>query len=432
MHKPIKNDLKKLRITLASIALMLIVACSTTSSVNQKPVVEDLSLTVDSGQTVTVSFSGSDADDESFSYEVVTQPSHGTLSIINIDKVVYTPNSDYVGQDSFSYAGRDTQGLGVSAKVQISVNEINTAPQISNQSLSVVENKAATTLVGTVIANDAQDTSLNYEIVGGNAAGMFSIVATTGEVRLAKVPDFEVQSSYPLQVKVSDSGGLSKTATVTVQVTNVNYGKVIFIGDSITRGWGSAGGTGWPLKVRNALNTNFAGDFTTQNKGIDGDTAIGLKNRLTAQVTSQTPQYVTVQIGTNDVYDNSGVAPASATAAAFETQVAAILQSLKATTSIEQVFVLGIISPVKSRTDIIFPNLISIPQTVLDANVAAYNAALKRQATARGFVFVDLAAEFPTLESARLAWLPDGVHPSEAGYNRIASIVEAQLRTKFN
>ncbi len=411
---------------------MLIVACSTTSSVNQKPVVEDLSLTVDSGQTVTVSFSGSDADDESFSYEVVTQPSHGTLSAINIDKVVYTPNSGFVGQDSFSYAGRDTEGLGVSATVQISVNESNTAPQISNQSLSVAENKAATTLVGTVIANDAQDTSLNYEIVGGNAAGMFSIVATTGEVRLAKVPDFEVQSSYPLQVKVSDSGGLSKTATVTVQVTNVNYGKVIFIGDSITRGWGSAGGTGWPLKVRNALNTNFAGDFTTQNKGVDGDTAIGLKNRLTAQVTSQTPQYVTVQIGTNDVYDNSGVAPASATAAAFEAQVAAVLQSLKATTSIEQVFVLGIISPVKSRTDIIFPNLISIPQTVLDANVAAYNAALKRQATARGFVFVDLAAEFPTLESARLAWLPDGVHPSEAGYNRIASIVEAQLRTKFN
>jgi len=174
----------------------------------------------------------------------------------------------------------------------------------------VQENKGVNTVVGKVIASDPEGDTLSYEIVGGNARNTFSIVSTTGEVRLSQRPNFELQASYPLQVKVSDADGLSKTATVTIQIVNVNYGKIIFAGDSITRGWDGVSGSrvgGWPLKVQNALNTSFASDFAIQNSGVDGDTAIGLKARLPNLVSSQNPSYVTVQIGTNDVYNNSGI-----------------------------------------------------------------------------------------------------------------------------
>lgn len=424
-------------------SLVFIVSCSTSTptnpnpSTNQKPVVEDLEISTNSEQEVTVTLKGSDADNDDFSYEVTSQPSNGTLGVINMDKIVYTPNSDFVGEDSFNYAARDAQGLGLSADVKIIVNQVdttppNTAPQVNNQSFSVQENKAVNTVVGNVVATDIEGGALTYEIVGGNAQTTFTINSATGDLRLAKRPNFEAQTSYSLQVKVSDVGGLSKTAIVTIQIANVDYGKVVFVGDSITRGWGSASGTGWPTKVQTALNTSYAGDFTIQNKGIDGDTAVGLKNRLASQVVSQNPSYVTVQIGTNDVYNNGGTAPASATVASYEAEVAAILQNLKTTPSIKQVFVLGIISPIKSASDANFPGLIQMPQAQLDSQVAAFNAALQRQAQQRGFVYVNLAAQFPADAPGRLAWLPDGVHPSETGYNRIASIVEGQLRANFN
>ncbi len=404
---------------------------------NNLPVVEALKVSTLVDTIVTISFSGSDADGDSIDYEVLSGPLKGTLGVINENKVVYTPNSGFVGQDSFTYAARDALGAGTAAEVQIQVIRSNTKPQINKQSFSIQENKAVNTVVANVAATDADGDDLRYEIISGNSQNTFKINADSGELRLASVPNFEAVNSYALQVKVTDTGGLTSTATVTVQIANVDYGKVIFAGDSITRGWDGVGGrnvsgVAWPLKVQTALSGSFAGDFTTQNSGIDGDTAIGLKNRLASQVLSQNPRFVTVQIGTNDVYNNGGIATASPTVAGYEAQIAAILQNLKATGSIKQVFVLGIISPIKSRSDVVFPGLIQIPQAQLDSQVAAFNAALLRQSQQRGFVFINLAAQFPADAASRLAWLPDGVHPSEAGYNRIASLVEAQLRANFN
>ncbi len=94
-------------------------------------------------------------------------------------------------------------------------------PVVGDQTFSVAENSANGTSVGTVAATDP-DTGdkLTYAI---DPSGVFTIDPSTGEITLAGGPlDYETTPSYTLTVTVTDSNGLSDTATITINVTNVN------------------------------------------------------------------------------------------------------------------------------------------------------------------------------------------------------------------
>ena len=100
-------------------------------------------------------------------------------------------------------------------------------PTVNNQTFSVVEQSADGTSVGTIVAtdNDAGD-KLTYVISSGNSAGIFAINKLTGEITVAvgggSQLDYETTTSYDLDVQVTDSSGLTDTATITINVTNAN------------------------------------------------------------------------------------------------------------------------------------------------------------------------------------------------------------------
>ncbi len=64
-------------------------------------------------------------------------------------------------------------------------------------------------------------------------------------------------------------------------------GSVVFLGDSITQGWGS-------------LGTNFPG-MKIANRGISGDTSRGVLYRLREDVLDLDPEAIVLLIGTNDI-----------------------------------------------------------------------------------------------------------------------------------
>ncbi|SHI50114.1 Cadherin domain-containing protein [Rubritalea squalenifaciens DSM 18772] len=104
---------------------------------------------------------------------------------------------------------------------------LNAAPTASDDTFSVNENAAAGTSVGTVIATDPDAGDiLAYAIVAGNAGGEFAIDAATGEITTTTTLDYETASQYVLSVEVTDSGLFTDTATITVNVTNVNEAPV--------------------------------------------------------------------------------------------------------------------------------------------------------------------------------------------------------------
>ena len=69
-----------------------------------------------------------------------------------------------------------------------------TAPTISDQTFSITEDASLGTVIGTVIASDADGDQLSYTITAGNTDDIFSIGSTTGELTLTGALDFNATS----------------------------------------------------------------------------------------------------------------------------------------------------------------------------------------------------------------------------------------------
>ena len=132
--------------------------------------------------------------------------------------------------------------LSGTATITITVTDENEAPTASNDAFSLAENSAiGTTVVGTVRATDPDLPSLSngkltYAFTGAAfrnlklgrtintlfSGGPFAINSTTGELTVNGVLDFETTTEYELGVHVTDGGGGSSTAMITIMVTDVN------------------------------------------------------------------------------------------------------------------------------------------------------------------------------------------------------------------
>jgi MYXO-CTERM domain-containing protein len=165
-------------------------------------------------------------------------PTSGAISVNN--------NAALAANTTFSLTVTVTDGGGLSASATVTVN-VNKAPSLSNQSFSVNEGTANDTSIGAVAASDAGDT-LSYSITAGNTSGAFSINSSTGVISVSSSAAlvYATNPTFSLTVRVTDSGGLNTSATVTVNVNApgapVNNAPVI-ANQTFTINDGSANGT---------------------------------------------------------------------------------------------------------------------------------------------------------------------------------------------
>jgi hypothetical protein len=116
-------------------------------------------------------------------------------------------------------------------------------PTINDQTFDVDENSNEGTVVGTVVATDADgpDQDLRFEITDGNTDVdddgdlAFAINNQTGEleVRDSDDLDFEEQESFSLTVEVTDGEDNSSSATITVNVNDLNEPPTINVPNNI-------------------------------------------------------------------------------------------------------------------------------------------------------------------------------------------------------
>jgi Ca2+-binding RTX toxin-like protein len=115
--------------------------------------------------------------------------------------------------------------------VNVGVLEVNHAPTLAAQSFSVAENLpgAAQSVIATLAPTDPDlsgaNRNLRYQVLSGDTS-VFSVDPVTGQIRLQGALDYETRQSYTLSVRVWDGGafgaGLSSTANITFNVTNIN------------------------------------------------------------------------------------------------------------------------------------------------------------------------------------------------------------------
>ncbi len=108
----------------------------------------------------------SDEDGDSMFCQIVTAPGHGSVVTNTPTSVIYTPASNFVGSDSFTFKASD--GLAVSLTKTATVSIVNHVPG-ANSLLAVVESGKRTPL--TLPAFDSDADSLTYSITANPTNG---------------------------------------------------------------------------------------------------------------------------------------------------------------------------------------------------------------------------------------------------------------------
>ncbi len=99
----------------------------TINPINDAPVANDQAVTLNEDETTSITLTASDADGDTLTYQIVSNPSHGTLTGSAPD-IIYTPAANYNGSDSFTFKVNDGTVNSGDATVTITVNAVNDPP----------------------------------------------------------------------------------------------------------------------------------------------------------------------------------------------------------------------------------------------------------------------------------------------------------------
>lgn len=208
----------------------------TVDPLNDCPVAFDDAATVDEDASILVQVLANDTDADGAScgaaidptsVTIVDQPAHGTAVPDATGRVLYTPNPDYCGADSFSY--RISDGLCGSdlAVVTLDVTPLNDDPVAQDDAADVSEGGAVQI---PILANDSDLDALgtcgalidpsSVEILSAPSLGGLQVFAS-GIVRYTSFTGSCGVDAFTYRV-FDLAGGASQTATVTITVGAVN------------------------------------------------------------------------------------------------------------------------------------------------------------------------------------------------------------------
>ncbi len=210
---------------------------------NEAPVVLDQSFMVDEnvladGSVVVGSVSASDVDHgQDITYAITSGNDDGRFAIdSDTGEITVVDTLDHETINSYrltvEVSDNGSPALSSTATITVNINDLNEAPVVSDQVFTVDENVLAdgSVVVGSVNASDVDDDQAkSYAITGGNDDGRFAIDPDTGEITVVDTLDHETIDSYRLTVEVSDNGSpaLSSTATITVNINDLNEAPVV-------------------------------------------------------------------------------------------------------------------------------------------------------------------------------------------------------------
>lgn len=181
---------------------------------------EDTPITVSSAQLLAGS---ADPDGDALSVSGVSVAS-GSATVTDNGDGTWTviPAPDWFGTISLGFTVSDGRGGATAAAASIAVSPVNDAPVLGAATLSVAENSANGTVVGTVASTDIDGGTPVYSLVD-SAGGRFGIDAATGAVRVldGSLLDFEASASHTIRVRVEDGNGGGHERDYAVSVTDV-------------------------------------------------------------------------------------------------------------------------------------------------------------------------------------------------------------------
>ena len=181
----------------------------TIQGVNDAPVAYTLSDTTDEDTPVSFELLGSDIDGDSLTFSVIDSTTNGTLTGI-LPVLTYTPNQNYLGLDSFTFAVNDGEYLDTAA-VSLTIQGVNDAPVANAGEDQFVIGGMAVTLDGSS-SSDIEGSELTYSWSSDEGLQL----TTDGFMASFTAPEEEGTYLFTLTVNDGEMDSEPDMATVTV------------------------------------------------------------------------------------------------------------------------------------------------------------------------------------------------------------------------
>mgnify|MGYP006072755457 CR=1 FL=1 len=209
-----------------------------------------------------------------FIYSLVAGSGDAGNSSFAIEGSELKTNSTFNFETQASYSIRirttDSQGGSLEKTFNIALTNGNESPNIDPQFFSLSENSTPNTVVGTVTATDLDANDVfSFRIIGSQID--FRIDAAAGELIASRTFNYEINTSYDIEVEVSDAGGLKDTAMVNIEILDLIEGTLP------TAGYISPNGDGrndtWKIQ-----NVELYSDFSLKIFSVSGEIVYNISN----------------------------------------------------------------------------------------------------------------------------------------------------------
>jgi len=215
-HVFLPGAIKRKFTLLLALAILSVIALKFGVSVlNDPPVAEPGSATTQEEKPVPITLMGSDPDGEELTYNIITGPSHGSLSG-TAPGMTYTPALNYNGPDSFTFSVNDGKADSDQVTISVTVLAVNDAPLANPQSETTKENKSVS---ATLAGSDVDGDPLMFIICKKPQHGTLTFDSnfnTNGRLIYTPLPNFTGPDIFTF--KLNDGEVDSAPATVSINV----------------------------------------------------------------------------------------------------------------------------------------------------------------------------------------------------------------------
>lgn len=176
-------------------------------------------------ETVVLQVDATDPENDIMVYTMVSiTPDQPVFKIDSAGAIRVAQVPDHETTSSFDMVVDVCDGsLCVQKTVTIGVTDVNDAPTYSSiPDVNIDENSATSTTIGTpMTAVDQDGDVLVYTIKGGDPNTLFAIDASTAQLSVAGNLNYELATSFELEIRATDPEKLFATATVIVNVNDI-------------------------------------------------------------------------------------------------------------------------------------------------------------------------------------------------------------------
>ena len=194
-------SMKKIFILVMVILFLCAPLCAT---MVQKPTANDMKISTHANTAYTGKLNTSNAKN----FTVTTQAKNGKVELLANGKFKYSPNKNFVGTDTFKY--KASNGKATSRTATVTINVTNNAPTANDMKISTHANTACTGKLNTSNAK-------NFTVTTQAKNGKVELLAN-GKFKYSPNKNFVGTDTF--KYKASNGKATSRTATVTINVTN--------------------------------------------------------------------------------------------------------------------------------------------------------------------------------------------------------------------